>query len=145
TPVNQSVSFADGQVVATIPITILNDTAVEGVDETVTVALSNPTGGATLGTPSAAVLRIDDNDATFDNTPITIPATGTGSTAGDAASPYPASINVSGQTTKIGGVIVTLNSVSHTVPGDIDILLVGPGGVNVVLMSDVGGSTQASN
>ena len=36
-------------------------------------------------------------------------------------------------------VTVTLNSLSHTFPADIDILLVGPGGQNAIIMSDVGG------
>ncbi|GMU67227.1 MAG: hypothetical protein AMXMBFR36_35010 [Acidobacteriota bacterium] len=42
----------------------------------------------------------------------------------------------------VGSVTVALNGVSHTWPDDIDILLVGPGGENLVLMSDVGGSTD---
>ena len=39
---------------------------------------------------------------------------------------------------------VTLNNLSHTSPDDIDILLVGPGGQNAIIMSDVGGLTPAS-
>ena len=145
TALNQTVSFADGQTSASVPLTILNDTAVEGVDETVTVALSAPTGGATLGNPTTAVVSIDDNDATFDTTPIAIPGVGSGSNASPTPSaPYPASIHVTGQPSVIGGVEVTLTGVSHTVPVDIDALLVGPGGQNVVLMSDVGGQNPAS-
>jgi subtilisin-like proprotein convertase family protein len=56
-----------------------------------------------------------------------------------AATPYPASIAVSGLTGVISKVRVTLRSLSHTFPKDIDILLVGPTGQNIVLMSDVGG------
>src|SRR5262245_47949308 len=144
TPINQTVSFADGQTVATVPLTILNDTAVEGVDETVTVALSAPAGGATLGPQSTAVVSIEDNDATFNTTPLAIPGVGTGSNAGAPASTYPSHIRVTGQPSLIGGVQVKLNGVSHTVPVDIDVLLVGPGGQNVVLMSDVGGQNAAS-
>ena len=40
-------------------------------------------------------------------------------------------------------VTVALNGVSHTFPDDIDILLVGPGG-NLIIMSDVGGSTAVT-
>jgi subtilisin-like proprotein convertase family protein len=146
TTLNQTVNFADGQTTASVPLTILNDTAVEGIDETVTVALSNPGGGATVGAPSSAVVSIDDNDATFDATPIVIPGTGSGSNAAPTPSaPYPASIHVTGQPSGIGGVTVTLNNLSHTVPIDIDVLLAGPGGQNVVLMSDVGGQNAASN
>jgi subtilisin-like proprotein convertase family protein len=144
TPIDQVVNFADGQTTATVPFTILDDSAVEGVDETVTVALSDPGGGATVGTPATAVITIDDNDATFDTTPITIPGAGTGQGSGAPASPYPSSIHVSGQPATIGGVEVTLVGLSHQVPVDIDILLVGPTGENVVLMSDVGGITAAT-
>ncbi len=56
------------------------------------------------------------------------------------ATPYPSSLAVSGLTGVVSNVTVTLNNLSHTVPDDIDILLVGPGGQNAILMSDVGGS-----
>ncbi len=38
-----------------------------------------------------------------------------------------------------------LNAFSHTFPGDVDVLLVGPTGQTVVLMSDVGSGTDATN
>ena len=145
TALNQTVTFADGQTTASVPLTILDDTAVEGVDETLTVSLSSPGGGATIGSPSTAVVTIDDNDATFDTTPITIPATGTGTITGSPAAPYPSRIHVTGKPTSIAGVEVTLTGFGHQVPVDVDILLVGPGGQSVVLMSDVGGQlTPAS-
>jgi subtilisin-like proprotein convertase family protein len=144
TPLSQTVSFASGQTTAAVPVTIRDDSAVEGVDETFTVALSAPTGGATLGTRSTAVVSIDDNDATFDTTPVTIPASGTGASSGAPAAPYPDNIDVRGQASLIAGVDVTLTGFSHQVPIDVDILLVGPQGQNVVLMSDVGGNTSAS-
>jgi hypothetical protein len=42
-------------------------------------------------------------------------------------------------------VTATITNFSHTFPGDVDLLLVGPGGQNVMLMSDVGGGTDAVN
>ena len=45
----------------------------------------------------------------------------------------------------ISKVIVKLNGLQHTYPDDIDILLVGPGGQKVMLMSDAGGSIDVVN
>ena len=62
TAVTQTVSFAAGDTAnKTVTIPIGDDALVEG-NETVDVTLSAPTGGATLGTPSTAVLTITDND-----------------------------------------------------------------------------------
>jgi hypothetical protein len=61
TAVSQSVNFANNDVAdKTVSITILPDMLVEG-NETVNLTLSGPTGGATLGSPSAAVLTINDD------------------------------------------------------------------------------------
>jgi Ca2+-binding RTX toxin-like protein len=57
-----TVSFAHGETRKTITIPINNDSVYEPI-ETVNLALSNPTGGATLGTQTTAVLSIIDNDA----------------------------------------------------------------------------------
>ena len=57
------VSFAPGETAKTVRILIVNDLFVEG-NETVNLALSNPTGtGVGLGTPSQAELTIVDNDS----------------------------------------------------------------------------------
>ena len=63
---------------------------------------------------------------------------------GVPASPYPSTINVTGQ----GGitkVTVQLLGITHTFPDDIEVLLVSPTGVKVTLMGDVGGGTDAAN
>jgi len=62
TAVSQTVSFAAGDTAnKTVSIPIVDDALVEG-NETVNVTVSAPTGGATLGTPSTAMLTITDND-----------------------------------------------------------------------------------
>lgn len=76
---------------------------------------------------------------TFVNTAtIEIPAMG-------PASPYPSVISVSGVTNPIGSLSVTLPAFSHDRFDDVDILLVGPNGTAVVLMSDAGGTTNLSH
>ena len=62
TAVNQTVNFADGDTAnKTVAIPILDDTLFEGTRPS--IALSNPTGGATLGSPATAVLTITDNES----------------------------------------------------------------------------------
>ena len=51
---------------------------------------------------------------------------------------YPAIINVSGVTAQVFKVTVTLRGIAHDYPDDLDILLVGPRGQKVLLMSDCG-------
>lgn len=57
-----TVTFANGATTANIPVAITNDTDPE-VDETVTLTLSGPTGGATLGSVTAYTLTIQSDDA----------------------------------------------------------------------------------
>jgi hypothetical protein len=61
TAASGTLNFASGVTSATFSITILEDTVYEA-NETFTVSLSNPQGGATLGTPSTATVTIIDND-----------------------------------------------------------------------------------
>jgi FtsP/CotA-like multicopper oxidase with cupredoxin domain len=62
TAASGTLNFANAQASATFPITINNDATYES-DETFTVSLNTPTGGATLGTPSSAVVTITNDDA----------------------------------------------------------------------------------
>lgn len=69
------------------------------------------------------------------SSPISIPDRG-------RATPYPASINVSGLSGTTTDVNVTLHGVRHTWPDDVSALLVDPRGQKVMLMSDVGGGAD---
>jgi uncharacterized repeat protein (TIGR01451 family) len=61
------------------------------------------------------------------------------------ATPYPSSIVVSNLPGTIIKVVATLNNINHPFPRDIDILLVGPQGQKVMLMSDVGAGFALNN
>src|SRR5438552_7256168 len=67
------------------------------------------------------------------------------STTPTRAEPYPSTISVAGLSGKLTKVRVGLNNLSHPRPSDIDILLVGPGGQSVLLMSDAGGGNAVNN
>ena len=61
------------------------------------------------------------------------------------AGTYPSTINVSGLSGTISSLTVTLTGLTHPRPDDIDILLVGPNGGKMVIMSDVGGVNALNN
>jgi len=99
-----------------------------------TVTASN-SGGSTN-----AMLSISVNDSvTYSNTSaITI-------TDKVAATPYPSSIIVPSTTGTVTKVTVSLSGFNHSYPGDVDILLVGPSGQKLLLMSDAGGGSDVVN
>ena len=70
------------------------------------------------------------------NEVISIPATNfVPSPASGPAGPYPSSNLVSGISSYVAGVAVTVSNLQHSFPHDINLLLVGPGGQSAVLMS----------
>jgi len=74
---------------------------------------------------------------TFSNpSPITINA------AGNAA-PYPSTIAVAGGPASIVAISLTISNFSHTWPDDVDVLLVGPNGDAITVMSDCGNAADA--
>jgi subtilisin-like proprotein convertase family protein len=117
-----------------------------GGDLIATLALQD--GATSLGTVTFTIRVGATATATssFSNpTSIIIPATGTGAATGAPSNPYPSNIAVSGITGTVSKVTVDLFNFNHTFPGDVDVLLVGPGGQKLLLMSDVGGGTDAVN
>lgn len=61
TAVDTTVSFAAQETQKVVTISVLDNSLSDG-DRTVTLRLASPTGSATLGTPSQAVLTIEDDD-----------------------------------------------------------------------------------
>jgi uncharacterized repeat protein (TIGR01451 family) len=70
----------------------------------------------------------------------TIPASGTQG----SASPYPSTLVVSNFGGLVTKVTARLSGLTHAYPDDLDIVLVGPGGQKVMLMSDAGGGFALS-
>lgn len=111
------------------------------------VSLANPTQG-----PSSVTYALANGTATGSAPapvatsagPINLP-NGQPATTSGVAGPYPVAINVAGQTGTITKLAVRLNGLTHTFPGDLDFLLVGPGGQRAMFMSDLGGDGNVSN
>jgi hypothetical protein len=56
------------------------------------------------------------------------------------ATPYPATLNVAGESVIANdSIAITLDGLSHESPDDVDVLVQGPSGAAVLLMSDAGG------
>lgn len=132
---DQDVSFIANQTVAVVNVSLCGDQPRTDLDETVMLAIT----GANVGTPNTATLKIIDTAHQFvfsgpiaiDNNPPTIVPEG--------VTPYPAPIVVAGQPNIIGSMRVTLFNYSHTMPDNVDVLLVGPLGQKFILMSKAGG------
>jgi subtilisin-like proprotein convertase family protein len=111
---------------------------------TATLALVDEGGAGPIGTATFTLDMGVTPSATFTNpAPVKIPAIGTGASTGARAAPYPSTIDVSGISGTVSSVRVTLNRFSHAFPADVDVLLVGPGGQKVLLMSDVSAAAAA--
>ncbi len=118
------------------PELTINDVAVaEGNGGT-----TNASFTVTLSPASASTVTV--NYATADGTATNGITTNTNAATisiptGGNATPYPSSITVAGVVGTVTKVTARLNGFSHSYTSDVDILLVGPGGQKVVLMSDV--------
>lgn len=78
-----TLTFLNGETSKTFDVALCDDLAFEG-DETVNLALANATGGATIGTPSTAVLTIVDNDPPIAANVVVNPGAGSYATLGEA-------------------------------------------------------------
>jgi large repetitive protein len=132
----QPVVFVPGDASEQVTVQICSDTITEPQmdGETINMALS----GSNLGTPSTALLTINDTASQFKNaTPIVINNT---IPEEEAPLPYPSNITVAGAPVTIGSMRVTLYDYSHSSPDNVDVLLVGPQGQKFILMADAGGT-----
>jgi hypothetical protein len=112
-------------------------TAAGACGGTVTATLQLQDGGTDLGTasfvfPLGTVVPGGPVETRDHSSPIAIPTKGPGT-------PYPSTIDVSGLLGPVLKVTATLHGVSHAFSDDVDVLLVGPQGQRVLLMSDAGG------
>ena len=110
--------------------------------DNITLTLQLQDGATNLGTATFTVPLgnvVTSGPTTFsNNTAVTIPTSGAGV-------PYPSNITVSGLSGAITNVTVTLKNLSHTFPGDVGMLLVGPSGQKFVVLDGVIGSSPWSN
>ena len=111
-------------------------TATAAAGGTLTATLQLQDGALNLGTVQVS-FNISANRSFTNSDVIIIPLAG-------AAANYPATITVSGVTGTVSKVTVSLRQFTHTFPEDVDVLLVGPAGQKVMLMSDAGAGNSVS-
>jgi subtilisin-like proprotein convertase family protein len=85
--------------------------------------------------PAGNATRMAGDGTWCNDTPIAVPGYG----EADAASPYSTEISVDGAGNSVTGLNVQLLEVDHERPNDLDVILEGPTGQSLVLMSDTGG------
>ncbi|MEM9478190.1 MAG: Calx-beta domain-containing protein [Verrucomicrobiota bacterium] len=140
-----TLNFDPNETTETVEIPIINNTEFRG-DRTFTVNLSNPSNGTAIGIPGSATVTISEDDPpgefTFTNTQTS--SVGTIPGAADAtplaSSVYPMTLLVENVLGEVVDVSVELMDFSHGFPRDVEMLLVGPGGQTVMLLSDAGGT-----
>jgi len=76
-----TLTFAEGQTSATVPLQILSDEVAEG-SESFSLLLSNPTGGATLGGQDTLTVTLTETPPTLPQFELTVPGSVSGSTEG---------------------------------------------------------------
>jgi subtilisin-like proprotein convertase family protein len=102
-------------------------------------------GNVTFATSNSSISQEINNPTQISGTMFTNPGTIVVSdTSGILSVPYPSNIFVSGLTGTISKVTVSLLGVNFPETGDLDFLLVGPGGQRYVFWSDAGGGASPS-
>ncbi len=142
-----AVTFSDGTtVLGTVPVEAtgtaeLTTAELAAGPHRITARFTDATGTFAA---SRAVAR------QFVDAPTTTPAAGRWCNSGSIriaefgpAEPYPSRILVRGAGTFTTGVTVQLRDVIHEDPSELDVMLVGPTGENLVLMSDAGDDAAA--
>jgi hypothetical protein len=130
--VNQNVTFNPGETLKTVNVTLCSDTLAEAT-ETVNLTLTGA-GTDDKFEVQNAVLNINDTASQFRNGGAIC------TNLGGPADVYPSTITVTGGPTQIGNLRVTLYDLTHQLPDNVDVLLVGPTGAKFVIMGDAGGS-----
>ncbi len=136
-----TVAFAANATKATVVVDPIADTIAEIANETVALTVNSGTGyiGGSPGTATGTIVSEETLPIFSNPNPISIDDESSGGT-----NPYPSTISVSGLSGNINNLKVTINDVSHTWIGDVDILLVGPTGAKSILMSDIGEALSVS-
>jgi subtilisin-like proprotein convertase family protein len=116
-------------------------------------SLTALTGAAVLAAGAAVALASPASAASADHanpSPVDLrnqyysPASGASITVTDdaPASLYPSPLTVTGVQGVVTDVDVRLSQITHGFPDDMDVMVVGPNGQKVILMSDAGGSSD---
>jgi subtilisin-like proprotein convertase family protein len=130
--VNTNVTFNPGETLKTVNVPIFSDTLAENT-ETVNLTLTG-TGTDEKLEVQNAVLNINDTATQFRNVGAIC------TNLGGPADVYPSTITVAGGPSIVGNLRVTLYDLSHQLPDNVDVLLVGPNGMKFVIMGDAGGA-----
>ena len=146
TPSNTGGTVVSYAVSPSLPAGLTLDSATGLISGTPTVASSTPViyriTGTNTGGSTFCDVTITVEDTYINANSISI---NDGATAPFISSPYPSSIVVPTAAGTISKITVQLLGFSHARQNDVDILLVGPQGQKLILMSDVGGSAATSN
>ena len=107
------------------------------------MALTGAAAAAAFAAPAASAAPTSGNFANPDVT--VIPSLANPAATSGPANRYPSLNRVRLMYPRVTNATVTFESLSHTFPDDIDALLVGPHGQNVLLMSDAGGGNTINS